>query len=120
MSEKCAITGTRIGSDDWLTEPACQCVPCNLAMDRGDIEMSSASPAPAPAREDKVERLEEENMTLVSHIYFLLDAGKLARWPDDVSEANWGVSALAARKAIESSTAAKSVEYSITPRKEQP
>jgi len=59
--------------------------------------------------ETELQRLTAENKDLVTHVYSLLDAGKFAKWDSDISEANWGISALAAKKAMESSAYAKSI-----------
>ena len=57
----------------------------------------------------EIQRLTDENRDLVTHVYSLLDAGKFAKWDSDISEANWGISALAAKKTMESSAYAKSI-----------
>lgn len=58
---------------------------------------------------DQPSELEDENKELVIAAHSLLRAGEFAKWSDDISEANWGVSALAARTLIENSTYAKSI-----------
>lgn len=58
----------------------------------------------------KVIDLREENKELVVALYSILRSSQNAKFADDISEADYGVSALAARKLIEASTYAKSIE----------
>lgn len=57
----------------------------------------------------KVEILLNENKELITAVWSLLDAGKNAQWPDDVAEANWGISAMAARKLMNETMYAKAI-----------
>lgn len=65
----------------------------------------------------KVAILLHENKELITAVWSLLDAGKFAQWPDDVAEANWGISAMAARELMNETRYAKSIN---DPQQESP